>query len=123
MGITYICPEMCEDPYEAFKLHVLNQLMFEGPNSTFYQDIIEEGLAPNYCPGYGYDYTTRQSTFTIGVQGIEEKDFVKVEFQIQRTLKKIAEEGFDKSFFESVLHQLEFNAKKTKEHIGLGYLA
>jgi Zn-dependent M16 (insulinase) family peptidase len=50
---------MSEDPYEAFKMQVLSHLLFEGPNSLFYKNIIEQGLAPNYCPGYGYDTTTR----------------------------------------------------------------
>ena len=77
LGLIYLCNEMCEDPYETFKLQILAHLLFEGPNSLFYQSIIEEGLAPNYCPGYGYDNTTRQSTFTIGVQGIEEKPYSK----------------------------------------------
>ena len=123
MGITYICNEMCTDPYETFKLQILSHLLFEGPNSTFYKSIIEEGVAPNYCPGYGYDFTTRQSTFTVGVQGIETKDFPKIEKQITEALVRASKEGFEKKLFLTVLHQLEFAAKKTKPHIGLGYLA
>lgn len=114
---------MCEDPYETFKLQILENLLFEGPNSLFYQNIIEEGLAPNYCPGYGYDYTTRQSTFTIGVQGIEEKAVFQVQKKIEDALHEAAEKGFDRKLFETVLHQKEFTAKKTKEHKGLGYLS
>jgi Zn-dependent M16 (insulinase) family peptidase len=34
-----------------------------------------------------------------------------------------AEEGFDKNLFETQLHQIELNAKRTKEHRGLGYLS
>lgn len=123
MGITYVCQEMCQDPYEAFKLQILSHLLFEGPNSLFFQGLIETGAAPNYCPGYGYDYTTRQSTFTVGVQGVETKDFAKLERQISELLTKAAKEGFEKKLFETVLHQLEFAAKKTKSQIGLGYVA
>lgn len=82
MAFVFVCNEMSQDPYEAFKLQILSALLFEGPNSLFYKDIIEEGLAPSFCPGYGYDHTTRQSTFAVGVQGIEQKDFSKVEAQI-----------------------------------------
>jgi Zn-dependent M16 (insulinase) family peptidase len=99
---------MCEDPYETFKLQILSVLLFEGPNSAFYKSIIEDGFAPNYCPGYGYDATTRQSTFIIGVDGIEEKDFFKIEQKIQETLHNLVESGFDKKIFETVLHQIEF---------------
>ena len=114
---------MAEDPYETFKLQILAHLLFEGPNSLFFQNIIEEGHAPNYCPGYGYDYTTRQSTFTIGVQGINEKDQFKVEKKLKESLLEASEKGFDKNLFETVLHQLEFAAKKTKDHVGLGYIS
>ena len=104
IGITYVCNEMCKDPYETFKLQILSHLLFEGPNSLFYKSIIEGGVAPNYCPGYGYDYTTRQSTFTVGVQGIEEKDFTKVEKQISDSLQQASKDGFDKKLFNTVLH-------------------
>lgn len=114
---------MCTDPYETFKLQILSYLLFEGPNSLFYQEIIEKDVAPNFCPGYGYDHTTRQSTFTIGAQGINEKDIHKVEKTISDALIKASKEGFDKKLFETVLHQIEFQAKKTKEHRGLGYLS
>jgi Zn-dependent M16 (insulinase) family peptidase len=46
---------------------VLSNLLFDGPNTPFYKKIIEGGLASNFCPGNGYDYTTRESTFTMGV--------------------------------------------------------
>ena len=51
-------------------MQILASLMFDGPNSPFYKHIIEAGVAPNYCPGYGYDSSTREATFTMGVQGI-----------------------------------------------------
>jgi presequence protease len=123
MGITFVCNQMCDDPYETFKLQVLSALLFEGPNSLFYKSIIEGDVAPNFCPGYGYDNTTRQSTFTVGVQGVETKDFGKAEKAIQDALVEASKNGFDKKLFNTVLHQIEFAAKKTKQHIGLGYLA
>lgn len=101
----------------------MGQLLFEGPNAIFYQKLIEDGHAPAFCPGYGYDYTTRQSTFTIGVQGVSHDKVYEIEKHITNTLKEAREKGFEKRLFETVLHQLEFNAKKTKNHKGLGYLS
>ena len=66
-GLTYVCNEMAEDPYETFKLQILERQLFEGPTSLFYKEIIEAGLDTAYCPGYSIDFTTRQSTLTIGV--------------------------------------------------------
>lgn len=118
-----MCNQIAEEPYETFKLQILSALLFDGPNSLFFKKLIETGLAPSYCPGYGFDYTTRQGTFTIGVQGILERDTHKLLGEIDSILKEAAEVGFNKKLFETVLHQLEFNAKKTKDHRGLGYLA
>lgn len=122
-AIVYLLHECSQDPYESFKLQVLAQLMFEGPNSLMYKSLIETGLAPNYSPGFGFDNTTRQGTFTIGVQGIADKQTSVVLNEIEKVLKKAAKEGFKRSFFETVLHQIEFEAKKTQQHRGLGYLS
>ena len=59
MCLSYLCNEMGVDPYETFKMQILSELLFEGPNAVFYKKLIEEGHAPAFCPGYGYDYTTR----------------------------------------------------------------
>ena len=48
---------------------------------------------------------------------------VKIESVISKTLLELSKTGFEKKLFETVLHQMEFQAKKTKEHIGLGYLS
>jgi Zn-dependent M16 (insulinase) family peptidase len=112
-GLTYICNEMAKDPYETFKLQILEQHLFAGPTSLFYKHIIEAGLAPAFCPGYGLDFTTRQATLTIGVQGVEEKNIYEIEKKITEALVEASKTGFDRQFFESVLHQLEFAAKKT----------
>lgn len=56
-GISYVCQELCADPYEAFLLNILSELLLEGPNSPFYKKIIEGGLAPNFCPGTGFDHS------------------------------------------------------------------
>ena len=79
LGISYLCNQQNEDPYEAFCMQILASLMFDGPNSPFYKRIIEAGVAPNFCPGYGYDSTTKEATFTMGVQGIQLEDIKKSE--------------------------------------------
>ena len=48
---------------------------------------------------------------------------VKVETEIESALQDLSKTGFERKLFETVLHQMEFQAKKTKEHIGLGYLS
>lgn len=116
---SYLTHENVKDSYEMFKLQVLSNLLFEGPNSPFYKGIIEAGVAPAFSPGYGYDHTTRQGTLTFGVQGIKIEDIRKCENVISEIVKKVADKGIDERFFETILHQVEFYTKKTKDHFGL----
>lgn len=39
------------------------------------------------------------------------------------TLKEVVESGIGERFFETLLHQVEFSAKQTKDHFGLGCLS
>ena len=95
----------------------------DGPNSPFYKRIIEEGVAPNYCPGAGYDNSTKEATFTIGVQGIKVEDVAECEKALHEVLNEVAENGIEERFFETVLHQVEFSAKRTKDHFGLACIS
>ncbi len=116
---------MCKDPYETFCINILSTLLFDGPNAPFYKAIIEGGIAPSYCPGYGYDYSTKEATFTMGVQGIQLENIKDCEKALLDTLKDVAENGtgLEERFFETTLHLIEFNAKKTKDHFGLGCIS
>jgi len=71
LGISFLCNDISKDPYTTFKLSFLSQLLLEGPSSPMFKLLIESGLAPGYCPGYGYDTTLRECLLTIGVQNIE----------------------------------------------------
>jgi presequence protease len=86
-------------------------LLLEGPNSPFYKSVIESGLAPSFCPGSGFDYTTRQPTFTIGVQGVHNKVLPDAEKVLFATLRSVIKNGIDEAMFEETLHQVEISAK------------
>ena len=107
MSITYVCDTFQTDSYENFKLAILSAMLHQGPNSILYKDIIESGIAPNFCPGVGYDSHGKQGTFTVGVQGIKAEEFEKAENQINQSLLRASKEGVDGKLFNSVLHQLE----------------
>lgn len=123
LGISYLCNEVSKDPFEAFCMQILSSLLFDGPNSPFYKRIIEAGIAPNFCPGTGYDGTTKEATFTMGVQGIKLEDIRKAEAALYETLQDVATNGIEERFFETTLHQVEFNAKRTKDHFGLACIS
>ena len=119
-AFTYLMPEITS-PYTTFCIQVLSMLLFEGPNSPMYQALIEADLGPNYCSGYGIDTTTRQATFTVGLSNVkdDEEHFLKIEEAILGKLEEVSKTGIETKFIETVLHQLEFSAKRTRQHFGL----
>jgi Zn-dependent M16 (insulinase) family peptidase len=124
LAMSFLCDlDPAQDPYESFCVHLLSNLLLEGPNAPFYKSVIESGLAPNFCPGVGFDYTTRQPTFTLGVQGIKNETLPEAEKVIMQTLKEVVEQGIDKAHFEQTLHEIEINAKKTRQNTGLMFIA
>lgn len=58
-GVTYICNDGSQDSYETFTLEILSELLFTGPNSPFYKNLIASGIAPSYAPMTGYDCSFR----------------------------------------------------------------
>lgn len=103
----------------------MSGLFFDGPSTLFYKNIIESGLAPAFSPGSGYDMTSREAIFGIGVSNISpsKENIEKVEKTINDTLQQIIKEGIPEDQFESQLHKLEIQVKKTREQWGLGVIS
>ena len=57
------------------------------------------------------------------MQGIKVDDFKKAEDVLFKTLEDVKRDGIDAAFFEETLHQVEFGAKRTKQHTGLMYIS
>jgi hypothetical protein len=85
-------------------MQILSSLLFDGPNAPFYKSIIEGGIAPSFCPGNGYDYTTKEAVFTMGVQGVKLEDIKKCEKALYDTLNEVVKNGIEERFFETTLH-------------------
>ena len=124
LGLSFLCNIVVDSPVTSFSLQILSYMLFDTPSSPFYQTLIESGIASGYCPGYGYDMNNKQGIFTIGVRNVNNKseDLARIENVINETLKLITEQGFEKEFIESALHQAEIHAKLPKTDFGLGYL-
>jgi presequence protease len=124
MAFAYLCNDINENPYETFKLSILAHLLMEGPSSTMYKGLIESGLAPGYCHGYGMDTSLRESIITIGVQNIENdyKKFKQIEDAIFDGLLDVANKGFESKLIEEVLHLIEYDSIKPKDDFGVNFL-
>ena len=60
-----------------------------------YKSLIESGIGIQYCPGTGYDTTTREASFILGVNGIREDQGPEVEKAILKTLHECMSSGFE----------------------------
>ena len=118
-AMSYLCNEVCKDPYTTFFLGILSTALFDSQDSPMYKTLLESGLGNNYVQGYGYDHSTRQGTFTIGLNGVAANQDKKIETIILNTLKSVVSEGFDSDLLESALHQVEIRNKEVKENYGL----
>lgn len=121
LGVTYLCGDV-RDVHELFVAKVVSQLMIEGPSSPFYKNLIEPDIGAGYAPTTGYDAHTRDTTFSVGLQGINKKDFDKVEQIIYNTLEECVQFGFDDGNIENILHGAELSVKHQGANFGLNLL-
>ena len=57
-----------KDPFESFTMGILSSLMVVGPNSPFYQALIESNIGSQYSPICGCDLNTKNPSFGVGLQ-------------------------------------------------------
>lgn len=117
--MTFVCNDITEDPYLTFCMEVLSSILMEGPNTPFYLSLLDSGLGRQYVVGAGYDKSTREATFTFGVNDMHENDGRKVESAILSTLKSCMENGIDESLIKSAIHSIEIKHKELKQNNGL----
>lgn len=107
---------------ENFTLSILCTLLIDGPNSPFYQALIDSGLGSDYSPCSGYNNFTKQSLFSIGLQGIESNKASAVQKAIYMALMNAYTEGFPSERIEAILHRIELSTKHQTENFGLALL-
>lgn len=108
------------DPHETFVLQIIGGLLTEGPNSAFYRSLLEPNIGTGFSPITGFDPSTKDSTFSVGLQGIRpEESAEKVVELIDSTFRQAAVEGFLQERVDSVLHSIELGVKHQSGRFGL----
>nr|XP_045007862.1 presequence protease, mitochondrial isoform X2 [Jaculus jaculus] len=118
VSISFLLPEITNTS-EAFTLNLLSSLLISGPNSPFYKVLIESGLGTDFSPDVGYNGYTREAYFSVGLQGIAEKDVQIVKELIDRTIDDVIEKGFEDDRIEALLHKIEIQMKHQSTSFGL----
>ncbi|KAM8967302.1 presequence protease, mitochondrial [Pelodytes ibericus] len=116
-----LCP--ITDSSESFTLSLLSSLLIDGPNSPFYKALIEANLGTSFSPGTGYNEYTRDTYFSIGLQGIAADDIETVKDIIGKTINEVIEKGFDSERIEALLHKLEINTKHQTSSFGFSVIS
>ncbi|KAM3605131.1 uncharacterized protein V6R79_021170 [Siganus canaliculatus] len=107
------------DTFEAFTLSLMSSLMISGPNSPFYKALIEPKIGTDFSSVVGYDGSTKEASFSIGLQGMAEKDTERVKEIISQTIDDIIENGFEEERIEALLHKIEIQMKHQSTNFGL----
>ena len=51
-------------------MRLISSLLIEGAASPMYRALIESNIGTDYAASTGYDQTARQTSFSVGLQGI-----------------------------------------------------
>lgn len=116
--VSYLLGDIT-DTFEGFTLSLLSSLMISGPNSAFYKALIEPKIGSDFSSVVGYDGSTKEASFSIGLQGMAEEDTEKVKQIISQTINHIIEDGFEEEQIEALLHKIEIQMKHQSTNFGL----
>lgn len=117
-GIGYMLAPV-NDTNETFTLGILSSLLMDGPSSPFYEALIDSGLGSDYSPFSGYSNYTKQTLFTIGLQGIAKNQVDTMQKAVKMALKNAYSEGFPAERIEAILHRIELGTKHQSSNFGL----
>ncbi|XP_055521306.1 presequence protease, mitochondrial [Leucoraja erinacea] len=117
-SVSYLLGDIT-DTYETFILSLLSSLLVSGPNSPFYKALIDARIGTDFAPVVGYDGSTREACFSIGLQGIAEQDVKSVKQIIEKVIDEVIEKGFEEVRIEALLHKIEIQLKHQTTNFGL----
>ncbi|QQP50819.1 Presequence protease_ mitochondriallike, partial [Caligus rogercresseyi] len=110
------------DTYEAFALNILGELLIDGPNAPFYKSLLESNLGSSFAPCTGYMSDTKDNVFAIGIQGMDPQNESKFAEAVRNTFSRVAEEGFDHTRVEAILHRIELSMRKKSSNFGINLI-
>lgn len=96
-----------QDPKTVLKAHLLSAVLLDNSASPMRQKLESCEWATAPSPLCGLEDSNKEMAFIVGVQGSEVEHTDKVEALILDELKRIVEEGVERSQVEAMLHQLE----------------
>ncbi|CAG2163811.1 unnamed protein product [Oppiella nova] len=109
------------DPYQGKGLFETSEDYLPGLRAL-YQALIESGLGSDFSPNSGFANHTKQSFFSIGLQGIAKNQVNYVIKAVDTALKNAINDGFPEERIEAILHRVELQTKHQTSNYGLGLM-
>ncbi|MBU2055254.1 MAG: insulinase family protein [Proteobacteria bacterium] len=100
------------DGETAMLLTIVADLLVGSAAAPLRKALIDSGLGEDLSPVTGLERDLRQIAFAVGLRGTDPDKTPRIEALILDTLKKTAEDGFDRKLIEGTLHQVEFHGRE-----------
>lgn len=96
---------------DSMALGVLDYLLLGTSSSALKKALTESGLGESVTGG-GISEELLQSTFSVGMKGVQKDDAIKVEALIRAQLLELADKGFPADAVEAAMNTYEFKLRK-----------
>lgn len=110
VSISFLCDDEANIE-NTLTMKVIASLLTTGPSSPMYKALIASNIGSDYSANTGYDTTSKIGCVSLGVQGVSKENVSKVEQIILETLKCVAKTGFEDSYIDGIIHQVELSLK------------
>ena len=89
LAMTFLTADINDD-YETFVLYILSELLLDGANAPFYKSLLESGLGSGFAPVNGFGDYTKDTLFSVGIQGMNVDKKEEVVKTINDTFNKVS---------------------------------
>ncbi|KAJ1827056.1 Mitochondrial presequence protease, partial [Coemansia sp. RSA 2708] len=120
-SVSYLANDL-RNVYETFSMSVFSGLLLNGASAPMHQALIDAHIGTDYSPNTGYSPYTRQTSLTVGLQGMADKDIPLVEQRIAETLARVGESGFEQRRVDAALATVELAYKHKTADFGLNLM-
>ncbi|XP_076452447.1 presequence protease, mitochondrial-like isoform X2 [Babylonia areolata] len=117
VAVAYLLSDIT-DTYEKFVQQIVCHLLTDGETAPFYSSLLAANIGSDYAPITGFNDSTKESSYAVGLQGIKKSDVKKVTKIIDHTLQQVIKEGFDPARIEALLHRIELGQKHQTSNFG-----
>ncbi|KAJ2401627.1 Mitochondrial presequence protease [Coemansia sp. RSA 2559] len=117
-SVSYLTNDM-RNVYETFSMSMFSSLLLNGTSAPMHKALIDSHIGADYSANTGYSPYTRQSSLSVGLQGMADKDIPRVEALISETLAMVGEQGFERRRIDAALASVELAYKHKTADFGL----